>query len=543
MRSPYARYVSAEPQFQGMSPADPEHDVTATFAIDPRLARRLTDRLVATTGEVRLTYAPFTGQPLATFTLSSPRDVKTAVTRAREAQRSWAAVPLDLRAGVLLRLHDVVLDRQAEILDLIQWESGKSRLHAFDEVAHVAMTARYYARTARKYLATSRRSGLYPLITRVDLNRIPKGVVGIISPWNYPFTMALSDGIPALIAGNAVVHKPDFQTPLSALLGVEMLEAAGMPAGLWQLVYGPGSVIGPAIIDTADHVCFTGSTETGRQVAVRAAERLIGCSLELGGKNPMLVLRDADVNRAVEGAVRACFSSAGQLCVSIERLYVADQVYDRFLRRFLQRVEAMQLSPGLDYAGDLGSLVSTAQLDTVVRHVDDARTKGATVLAGGRPRPDIGPLFYEPTVLTGVRPGMACFAEETFGPVVSVYRFTDEGEAVARANDGQYGLNASIYSRGGARARRLARQLACGTVNINEAFGATFGSIDAPMGGMRASGLGRRQGMEGIHRYTEPQAVATQRLLPMQPMLGMSDERYAKIMTATLRLLKQAHRR
>jgi succinate-semialdehyde dehydrogenase / glutarate-semialdehyde dehydrogenase len=535
--------MSGQDQFWDVSPADPEHDVTATFAVDPRMARRLTERLVATTGETRSTYAPFTGQPVVTLNLSSPGDVETAVTRARAAQRLWAAVPLDVRTQVLLRLHDAVLDRQDEILDLIQWESGKSRKHAFDEVAHVAMTARYYARTAHRYLATSRRTGLYPAITRVDLNRIPKGVVGIISPWNYPFTMALADGLPALLAGNGIVHKPDFQTPLSALLGVELLEAAGMPCDLWQLVYGAGPVIGSAIVDSVDFVCFTGSTNTGRQVATRAAERLIGCSLELGGKNPMLILRDADLGRAAEGAVRACFSSAGQLCVSIERLYVADQIYDRFMQRFVSRIDAMKLSTGLDYTGDLGSLVSSEQLDTVVRHVEDARAKGAHVLVGGRARPDIGPLFYEPTVLTGVRPGMACFGEETFGPVVSVYRFTDEGEAVARANDGQYGLNASIYSRSGARARRLARQIRCGTVNVNEAFGATFASIDAPMGGMRESGLGRRQGAEGIHRYTEPQAVATQRLLPMQPVLGMSEERYAKIMTSILRLLKRAHRR
>jgi len=240
--------------------------------------------------------------------------------------------------------------------------------------------------------------------------------------------------------------------------------------------------------------------------------------------------------------VRACFASAGQLCVSMERLYVADQVYEPFMRRFVRRTEAMELSAAFDYSADMGSLISAAQLDTVSRHVEDARAKGATVVTGGRARPDLGPLFYEPTVLTGVRPGMSCFADETFGPVVSVYRFADEHDAVDRANDGTYGLNASIYTRDGARGRALAGRIRCGTVNVNEAYGATFASVDAPMGGMRESGLGRRQGAEGIHRYTESQAVATQRLLPMRPVLGMSEETYTKALTATLRLMKKARR-
>ena len=534
--------MSAQPGPDTAVSADPEHDPTAAYALDPAVVRRLTTRIVSTTGESQLSTAPFTGQPIASLPLSSPDDVAAAAVRARRAQRSWATGSIELRAQLLLRLHDLVLDRQDEILDLIQWESGKSRKHAFEEVAHVAMTAQYYARSAHRHLAPSRRLGLYPGITRVDVNRHPKGVVGIISPWNYPLTMALADGLPALLAGNAVVHKPDSQTPVTALLGIELLSEAGMPADLWLPVYGEGSVVGTAIIDNVDYVCFTGSTRTGRGVAARAADRLIGASLELGGKNPMLVLRDADLNRAAEGAVRACFASAGQLCVSMERLYVADQVYEPFMRRFVRRTEAMELSAAFDYSADMGSLISAAQLDTVSRHVEDARAKGATVVTGGRARPDLGPLFYEPTVLTGVRPGMSCFADETFGPVVSVYRFADEHDAVDRANDGTYGLNASIYTRDGARGRALAGRIRCGTVNVNEAYGATFASVDAPMGGMRESGLGRRQGAEGIHRYTESQAVATQRLLPMRPVLGMSEETYTKALTATLRLMKKARR-
>jgi succinate-semialdehyde dehydrogenase / glutarate-semialdehyde dehydrogenase len=524
------------------APVDPEHNATATYAVEPALVRRLTGRVVSTSAESHTSYAPFTGQPVASLALSSPDDVETATARAREAQSAWAKVPLELRARILLGFHDLVLDRQDEILDLIQWESGKVRLHAFEEVAHVAMTARYYARTARRHLAPSRRIGLFPVFTRVDLYRQPKGVVGIISPWNYPFTMAMSDGLAALVAGNTVVHKPDSQTPLSALLGVELLIEAGMPADAWQVVYGAGPVVGSAVVANADYVCFTGSTKTGRAVGTLAADRIVGASLELGGKNPMLVLRDADLDRAAEGAVRGCFSSAGQLCVSTERLYVADQVYDGFMDRFIRRTEAMTLSSSFDYAGDMGSLVSRAQLDTTRRHVEDAVAKGATVVTGGKTRPDLGPLFYEPTVLSGVRPGMMCFADETFGPVVSVYRFTDEADAIARANDGGHGLNASVYTRHAPRGRRVATRLRCGSVNVNEAYGASFGSVDAPMGGMRQSGLGRRQGPEGVHRYTDPQTVATQRLLPIRPVLGMSARGYASVMTGVLRLLNRLHR-
>ena len=226
----------------------------------------------------------------------------------------------------------------------------------------------------------------------------------------------------------------------------------------------------------------------------------------------------------------------------MERLFIADQVYDRFLERFVARTEAMTLGATLDWGNDMGSLISQAQLDTVVAHVDDAVAKGARVLTGGRARPDLGPFFYEPTILEAVTPDMTCFGRETFGPVIAAYRFHDEADAVARANDGEYGLNASIYSQDGPRARELARRIRCGTVNVNEAFGATFGSIEAPMGGMRQSGLGRRQGSEGIHRYTEVQAVGTQRLMRIAPAFGLSDETYARVMTTSLRMMKRMGR-
>jgi succinate-semialdehyde dehydrogenase / glutarate-semialdehyde dehydrogenase len=535
-----AQHPSSGPVVEG--PHDPEHDPTASYALDRVYVDNLTRRLVATSGATAEVRSPINDQPLAHVPQSTEADVDEAFRLARLAQEQWARTSIDTRAAAMLRLHDLVLDRQVEIIDLICWESGKARKHAFDEPLHIALTARYHARTAHQHLDSRRIRGVIPALTRVDLRRHPKGVVGIISPWNYPFTMALCDGLPALLAGNAVVVKPDAQTMLSALLAAELLEEAGFPRDLWQVVSGPGPHIGPELVKRADYVCFTGSTATGRIIAKDCADRLIGCSLELGGKNPILVLRDADLERAAEGAVRAAFSNAGQLCVSMERMFVADQVYDRFLERFVARTEAMTLGATLEWGNDMGSLISQAQLDTVTAHVEDAVAKGAQVLTGGRARPDLGPFFYEPTILEGVRPDMTCFGQETFGPVIAAYRFHDETEAIARANDGEYGLNASIYSKDGRRARAIAGQIKCGTVNVNEAFAATFGSLEAPMGGMRESGLGRRQGAEGVLRFTETQSVATQRLLRFAPQFGMSDETYGKVMTANLRLLKKLGR-
>ncbi len=512
----------------------PGIDPSSTDFLD-LLARRIQvadpDRVLEITNAM-------TGEVMGTVPASTAEDVAAAAQRARRLQRDWAARPVEERARVLMRFHDLVLDRQDEVLDLIQRENGKARRHAYEEIMDVAVNARYYAHTAADYLKTKKRQGIQLALTKVVEVHHPKGLVGVISPWNYPLTLGISDSIPAIIAGNAILTKPDQQTPYATLWAVQLLEEAGMPEGLVQVTTGRGSELGSPIIQESDFLMFTGSTAVGRKVAAEAGEKLIDYSMELGGKNALLVLDDADVDKAVSGAVRASFSNTGQLCISIERIYVPDSMWDAFASRFASAAKNMTLSPALNYSADMGSLVSEKQLNTVTEHVEDAKRKGATVLAGGMARPDLGPLFYEPTILTDVTSEMIVFDHETFGPVVSLYRVSSEEEAIRLANDSEYGLNFSVWTSDPTRGRRVAEQLEAGTVNVNDAYAPTWGSVDAPMGGMKASGVGRRHGEHGIMKYTESQTVAVERFLPVGAPDWLAPGRYAKVMTGALRLVK-----
>lgn len=342
--------------------------------VTPDLIARLTKDVVGSGRTAN--HTPFTGEKLADLPESTPEDVATAFERARAAQEVWAKTPVRKRAAVLLRFHDLVLARQAEVLDLIQLETGKARLHAHEEVQAVAVAARHYGRKAPSYLKPKGHTGAVPTLTKVTELRQPRGVVGQIAPWNYPLELSVGDALPAFVAGNAVVMKPDTETCLTALWARDLLIEAGLPSEVFQVVIGEGPVVGPELVKHADYVSFTGSTRTGREVAQGAAARLVGVSLELGGKNAMLVLEDADVEKAAAGAVRACFSSAGQLCISIERLYVHESIADEFVARFAARTKGMRLGRSLAYGAEMGSLVGQRQLDTVTRHVDEAVAKG-----------------------------------------------------------------------------------------------------------------------------------------------------------------------
>lgn len=506
-------------------------------------ASELHGDLTATSGTTISVMAPFTGAVLHELPVSSAHDVTDAYAAARVAQAAWRAAGPAHRRRVLLRAHDELLARAEPLLDILQTESGKTRGQAFEELFQGASVTRYYAVSARRVLSTKRRRGGVPLVFATRVSYRPKGVIGVITPWNYPIALSLMDVIPALAAGNAVVQKADNQGVLSILASRRAFIDAGVPASLWAVVTGAGDPIGNAVVDGADYVCFTGSTPTGTAVGTRAASALHGASLELGGKNPLIVLDDVNPAKAAANAVYSCFSSMGQLCVSIERIYVHRAVADEFTASFVERVKAMKQGPALDFTTDVASLTTAAQLQRVQHHVDDAVSKGATVLAGGHARPDLGPYFYEPTVLANVTADMACFAEETFGPVVAIEVVESEESAIAAANSTEFGLNASVFSGSLSRARRVADLIDAGSVNLNEGYRASFSSVDAPMGGMKRSGLGRRNGPEGLLRFVDARTVAEATGLLTLPRTGPEWSTMSGLMTLLLKVLKAVRRR
>src|SRR4051812_1167431 len=367
---------------------------------------RLVARIPSTSGGSWKLTEVYTGDLLIELPQSTPEDVAAAYATARAAQRKWAATPLKQRLAVFKRAHALFVDRARAVADLIQVESGKNRRMAIEETCDPAMVMSHYLKRAPKLLAPVKRGGPVPLLSTSTEIRQPKGVVGIIAPWNFPFATGISDSISALMAGNAIVLKPDNKTALSPLYGVQMLEQAGLPQGLFQVVCGEGPDVGPTLIDNANYVMFTGSTATGRVIGERAGRNLIGCCLELGGKNPMIVLEDANFDEVVQGLMFGAFGNTGQICMHIERVYLPESQYDDYKSRLVAATESLTLGAAYDFGPDVGSLVSPDHKDRVKSHVDDAIAKGATVLTGGRPRPDLGPAFFEPTILEGVTKDM-----------------------------------------------------------------------------------------------------------------------------------------
>jgi succinate-semialdehyde dehydrogenase/glutarate-semialdehyde dehydrogenase len=506
------------------------------------LIDRLLSCVVATGDQTETTRAPFTGEELITYPISTEADVEEAFTRARAAQKLWAARPVAERARIIGQIHHEAFARQDELMDLLQIEAGKARYDAFAEAAAVAVYARYISRTAPKVLGRHARQGVVPIVTKAYEVRHPRGVVGLVTSWNYPAVFAASDGYSALVGGNAIVHRPDVQASLSAIWVRDLAVEAGLPEDLWQIVLGPGRSIGTAVVDGADAVAFTGSTAAGRAVAGRTGPRLIYTALELGGKNPFIVLADAEIDRAVEAVIRACFINAGQTCVGPERILVHRSAYDTFRAKLVARVERIRMGSGLTFDYDMGCLIDDAQLATVSGQVDDAVAKGAKVLTGGRARPDLGPTFYSPTVLEGVTPDMELYAAETFGPVVALYPFDSVDEVVDMANDTEYGLHAVLWTRNTREGMRVAERIQAGTVEINDGIVATWGSADVLQGGMKASGMGRRNGKYGILRFTEPQSIVIQRLHGIHPPGSMTHELFTAVMTHSFKALHKLPR-
>lgn len=433
--------------------------------------------------------------------------------RLREAQPAWEALGPEGRKKHLLAWLNWIMDNKDHILSLVHQEAGKSWGDAQIEILVAVEVINYYAENGAKFLADERLSphNVSAITKRLRLLRRPYQLVGIITPWNYPLGMPFMDVPGALMAGAAVLTKPSEETPLAWQEVVRgWNECIGAPPVL-GIATGLGDT-GQAVVDAVDMVQFTGSTATGRKIGVRAAERLIPASLELGGKDAMLVLSDADLDRAVGGAIWGGLFNSGQSCIAVERIYVEEPLYDDFVKRLVD--EATALRVGHDAAGsfetDYGALANDAQMRIVERHVEDAVAKGARVLTGGA-RAESG-LFYPPTVLVDVDHTMAVMTEETFGPLLPVMKVSDEAEAVRLANDSPYGLGASVWTSSRARADRVGRQLEAGGVSLNNALTHVF-QLPLPMGGWKASGLGYRfGGPNGVRKYCRTQALVSEKV-------------------------------
>lgn len=460
---------------------------------------------------------PATGERIVELGAAPRGEVRAAVQRARAAQAEWGRLGFSERRQALRRYRDLLIDQSDRIVSVLVRESGETRAEAFgNELFYVCDAIGYWTGQGARFIAPQK---IRPHRLNFKTKKVvswyePIGVIGIISPWNFPLVLTLGEAVPALMAGNAVVIKPSELTPTSVLEAAALArEVSGLPEHLIQVVVGFAETA-EALIDEVDMVSFTGSVETGRKVARRAAERLIPVSLELGGKDAMIVLRDADLERAANACVWGALMNSGQVCTSIERVYVEEPVYEEFTSRVAAKVDGLRQGNGLEEA-DIGSMTSPAQVEKVKLQITDALAHGARVLRGGQP-PDGDGLFYPPTILVDVNHEMAVMTEETFGPVIPIMRVANWEEALRLANDSPYGLDGSVFTRDPRLIRTLTRGLHTGSVCVNECL-VNFVILDAPMGGRKQSGFGRRHGADGIRKYCHQKTVVTDRF-------GMKDE-------------------
>lgn len=453
---------------------------------------------------------PATSEKIAELAVVTEEDVAQAVRQAREAQSLWQEKSFVERAKVLYRYRDLLIDHQEKIADILTAETGKPRAEVYgNELFYVYDAIGFWAKKARKYLKPEKIRPHLLKTKKVVCVYHPIGVVGIISPWNFPLVLTIGEAIPALMAGNGVVIKPSELTPLSALFGVEMGQKAGFPQNLIQVVVGSGEA-GEMLIDHADMISFTGSVETGKKVMRRAAERLIPVTLELGGKDPMIVLKDADLERAANACVWGALMNSGQVCSSIERVYVEEPVYQDFVEKIVKRVQSLRQGASEDEV-ELGSMTSREQLKKVESQVEEAVKRGAKILTGGRRVPNSKGLYYEPTVIVDLNHEMEIMKEETFGPVIPIMKVRDQEEAIRLANDSRYGLDGCVFTRDKRGGWEIAEKMQAGSVCINDSL-VNFVIPEAPMGGIKESGFGRRHGADGIRKYCKQKTIVMDRL-------------------------------
>jgi len=454
---------------------------------------------------------PATLEKITELPVASPAEVAEAVERARKAQAIWRTRSFAERAQLLYRFRDLLIDEQERLADILTSESGKPRSEVYgNELFYLCDVIGFWASNAAKFLKAEKiRPHLLMFKTKkVISEHHPIGVIGIISPWNFPLVLSAGDAIPALMAGNAVVIKPSELTPLTALFAVELAQKAGFPEGLLQVVIGAAET-GEALIDHVDMIAFTGSVEVGKQVMRRAADRLIPVSLELGGKDPLIVLKDADLERATNACVWGSLMNSGQVCTSIERIYVEEPVYQTFVDKVVQKVRSLRQGPSNEEV-ELGSMTSEEQFKKVSTQVNEAVARGARALTGGRANPNFPGLYYEPTVLVDVNHDMTVIQEETFGPVLPIIKVRDAEEALRLANDSRYGLDACVFTRDKEKARQMAEKLLAGTVCINDGL-VNYIIPDTHMGGVKYSGFSRRHGAEGIRKYCYQKSIVIDR--------------------------------